>query len=34
MWVWEWLDFVTNVVVVVGVAVLVVGGRVIDGGGG
>ena len=34
MWVWEWLDFVTDVVVVVGVAVLVVGGRVIDGGGG
>ena len=36
MWVWVWarLSFVTNVVVVVGVAVLVVGGRVIDGGGG
>ena len=34
MWVWEWLGFVTNVMVVVGVAVLVVGGRVIDGGGG
>ena len=31
---WEWLDFVIDVVVVVGVAVLVVGGRVIDGGGG
>ena len=34
MWVWVWLSFVTNVVVVVGVAMLVVGGRVIDGGGG
>ena len=36
VWVWVWvrLSFVTNVVVVVGVAVLVVGGRVIDGGGG